>query len=138
MGYTGNFVCGVWFGNDDYTSTNRMTGGSLPAMTWHGIMDYAHQGIELKQLPGIPVPAARKDMVVAESKKKPNADAPPPRPALLTKKGADVLVRVEQMMDEASRALGGNPAASGEDRKRGASLESPLVTELENVGESKN
>ena len=27
MGYTGNFVCGVWFGNDDYTSTNRMTGG---------------------------------------------------------------------------------------------------------------
>ena len=35
MGYTGNFVCGVWFGNDDYSSTNRMTGGSLPAMTWH-------------------------------------------------------------------------------------------------------
>ena len=56
MGYTGNFVCGVWFGNDDYTSTNRMTGGSLPAMTWHNIMDYAHQGIEIKQLPGIPVP----------------------------------------------------------------------------------
>ena len=26
MGYTGNFVCGVWFGNDDYQSTNRMTG----------------------------------------------------------------------------------------------------------------
>ena len=53
MGYTGNFVCGVWFGNDDYESTNRMTGGSLPAMTWHNIMAYAHQGIELKQLPGI-------------------------------------------------------------------------------------
>jgi penicillin-binding protein 1A len=56
MGYTGNFVCGVWFGNDDYQSTNRMTGGALPAMTWHNIMDYAHQGIEIKQLPGIPVP----------------------------------------------------------------------------------
>src|SRR5450756_825044 len=39
MGYTGNFVCGVWFGNDDYQSTNRMTGGALPAMTWHNIMD---------------------------------------------------------------------------------------------------
>ena len=35
-----------------------MTGGSLPAMTWHGIMAYAHQGIELKPLPGIPVPPA--------------------------------------------------------------------------------
>ena len=57
MGYTGNFVCGVWFGNDDYASTNRMTGGSLPAMTWHNIMAYAHQGIELKQLPGVPVPS---------------------------------------------------------------------------------
>ena len=43
VGYTGNFVCGVWFGNDDYRSTNRMTGGSLPAMTWHDIMAYAHR-----------------------------------------------------------------------------------------------
>src|SRR5437868_1385084 len=52
MGYTGNFVCGIWFGNDDYAPTNRMTGGSLPAMTWHEIMTYAHQGIEIKPLPG--------------------------------------------------------------------------------------
>ena len=56
MGFTGNFVCGVWFGNDDYTSTNRMTGGALPAQTWHEIMTYAHQGIELKQIPGLPAP----------------------------------------------------------------------------------
>ncbi len=34
VGYTGNLVAGVWVGNDDYSSTNRMTGGSLPAMTW--------------------------------------------------------------------------------------------------------
>ena len=51
VGYTGNMVGGVWFGNDDYSSTNRMTGGSLPAMTWHEIMAYAHQGIELKTDP---------------------------------------------------------------------------------------
>ena len=31
---------------------------------------------------------------------------PPPRPAMLTKRGADVLVRVERMMDDANRALG--------------------------------
>ena len=54
VGYTGNYVGGVWFGNDDYTSTNRMTGGSLPAQTWHEIMTYAHQGIELKTVPGLP------------------------------------------------------------------------------------
>jgi penicillin-binding protein 1A len=111
-----------------------MTGGSLPAMTWHGIMKYAHQGIELKPLAGIPVPPARKDTVVAESRQKQN-DAPPPRPPLLTKKGADVLINVERMMDEANRALGPMPAAANEDRKRGASLgrTGSLMSELENA-----
>jgi penicillin-binding protein 1A len=108
MGYTGNFVCGVWFGNDDYQVTNRMTGGSLPAMTWHNIMAYAHEGIELKQLPGVAVPQVRQPQAVAEVKTKTKSDAPaiPPRPALLTKRGADALVRVERLMDDANRALG--------------------------------
>src|SRR4029079_18035549 len=57
VGYTGNFVCGVWFGNDDYSPTNRMTGGALPAMTWQKIMTYAHQGVEIKPLPGLSGPA---------------------------------------------------------------------------------
>jgi penicillin-binding protein 1A len=133
MGYTGNFVCGVWFGNDDYQPTNRMTGGSLPAMTWHGIMKYAHEGIELKQLPGVPVPAARKDTVVAESKQK-QGESAPPRPPLLTKRGAEVLVNVERMMDAANRALGGSPAAVNGSKKR-AAAEDPaaLMTELENA-----
>jgi penicillin-binding protein 1A len=30
-----------------------MTGGSLPAMTWHAVMESAHQGIELKPMPGL-------------------------------------------------------------------------------------
>jgi penicillin-binding protein 1A len=106
VGYTGNFVCGVWLGNDDYQVMNRMTGGSVPAMTWHKIMAYAHQGIELKPLPGVPAPQARQQPAVAEVKSKSNEPQPPPRPALLTKRGADVLVRVEKMMDDANRALG--------------------------------
>ena len=47
-GFTGNYVGAVWFGNDDYTSMNKMTGGTLPAMTWHDVMAYAHQGIETR------------------------------------------------------------------------------------------
>jgi penicillin-binding protein 1A len=117
MGYTGNYVCGVWFGNDDYTSTNRMTGGSLPAMTWHSIMKYAHDGIELKQLPGVTIPPRQQQPVVAEAKPKAGESAALPRPTTLTRKGADVLVRVEKLMDEASRAMGpvvstGRPQAS--------------------------
>ncbi|HXX25556.1 MAG TPA: penicillin-binding protein, partial [Pseudolabrys sp.] len=108
MGYTGNFVCGVWFGNDNYEPLNRMTGGSLPAMTWHSIMAYAHEGIELKQLPGVPVPQVRQQSVVAENaaKTKSAVAPPPPRPALLTRKGADVLVRIERTMDDANKQLG--------------------------------
>src|SRR4029078_4461877 len=58
VGYTVNLVAGVWVGNDDYSSSNRMTGGSLPAMIWRAAMSYAHQGIELKPLPRIPPAAA--------------------------------------------------------------------------------
>ena len=119
MGYTGNFVCGVWFGNDDYASTNRMTGGALPAMTWHNIMAYAHQGIELKQLPGVAVPPERQQPAVAEAKSKSSEPPPPPRPTVLTKRGADILGRVERMMDNANRALGPvRPTVSTEKKKQ--------------------
>ncbi len=53
VGYTGNYVAAVWYGNDDHTSTNKLTGGSLPAQTWHDVMEPAHQGIEIKGLPGL-------------------------------------------------------------------------------------
>ncbi len=118
MGYTGNFVCGVWFGNDNYESTNRMTGGSLPAMTWHAIMAYAHQGIEIKQLPGIPVPHDRQPATVAELKAKPGEPPPPPRPVMLTKHGAEILARLEHMMDDASRAMGPPPPSVSADKKK--------------------
>lgn len=104
MGYTGNFVCGVWFGNDDYTSTNRMTGGSLPAMTWHTIMEYAHQGIELRQLPGVAVPD-RPQQVAARVTRSDDKTPAARRPTLLSKRGAEALVRVEKLLDEASRAM---------------------------------
>jgi penicillin-binding protein 1A len=124
MGYTGNMVCGVWFGNDDYSPTNRMTGGALPAMAWHDIMDYAHQGIELKQLPGIPVPT-RQAPQVAEVKPK-NAEPPPPRPTTLTRRGADVLVEVERIMEDATKKLPpAYPQISGEPPRPGAALARP-------------
>ena len=53
VGYTGNFVAAVWFGNDNYKSTRRLTGGRLPAMTWQKFMSYAHANIDLKPLPGV-------------------------------------------------------------------------------------
>jgi penicillin-binding protein 1A len=53
VGYTGNLVAGVWFGNDDHTSTKNMTGGTLPAMTWKEVMGFAHQNLEIRPIPGV-------------------------------------------------------------------------------------
>jgi penicillin-binding protein 1A len=54
VGYTGNLVAGVWFGNDDYESTANMTGGTLPAMAWKEVMAFAHQNLEIKPMLGVP------------------------------------------------------------------------------------
>jgi len=109
VGFTGNMICGVWFGNDDYTTMHQMTGGSLPAMTWHEIMAYAHQGIELKPIPGLgpDKPATGRAPVAEnrENRKESTPEVAAGRPAVLTKRGADALVRVERLMDDATRAL---------------------------------
>ena len=100
VGYTGNFVGAVWMGNDDFTATKHMTGGTLPAMTWHDIMAYAHQGVELRQLPGLPPP--QHAPAVAEGSFK---GADEPHPALLTRKATEALVHLEEILDEADHAL---------------------------------
>lgn len=101
VGYTGNYIGGVWIGNDDYQSTNRMTGGSLPAATWQAIMVYAHQGIEVRPMPGVGKQTPRPN--VAEVRR--NTGDASGRPYLLTRRGAEILVRLEQSMDDATRAL---------------------------------
>ena len=104
VGYTGNYVCGVWFGNDDYAPTNRMTGGSLPAMTWRQIMAYAHQGIEVKNIPGVPAgptPAAPQVASASAAGERACGSVPP----CSRRRSIDVLLRVERMMENATRAL---------------------------------
>jgi penicillin-binding protein 1A len=63
IGYSGNLTMAVWAGNDNYSETNRMTGGSLPAMIWKRAMTYAHRGIELRPI------AFLEDAVAPEIKK---------------------------------------------------------------------
>src|SRR5690606_4747459 len=45
VGFTGNYVAAVWFGNDDYRTTNTLTGGLLPTVAWQKFMAYAHTNI---------------------------------------------------------------------------------------------
>ncbi|RLQ87527.1 transglycosylase domain-containing protein [Notoacmeibacter ruber] len=66
VGYTGNYVAAVWLGNDDYRPTNRMTGGSLPALVWNRLMRVAHQNVRLKPIPGAERPVAETVQIAAE------------------------------------------------------------------------
>ncbi len=61
IGYTADFVAGVWVGNDDAAPMKRVTGGGLPALVWRDFMTAAHAG-----LPPRPI-----------------GPPPPPRPGLL-------------------------------------------------------
>jgi penicillin-binding protein 1A len=55
LGYTGQYVTGVWYGNDNFTSMNRVTGGLLPARTWHDYMVAAGSNGNIPQIPGVPL-----------------------------------------------------------------------------------
>jgi penicillin-binding protein 1A len=52
VGYTADLVCGVWFGNDDNSPMNHVTGGTLPARAWHSFMVAATKNMPIEALPG--------------------------------------------------------------------------------------
>ena len=120
VGYTGNYVAGVWVGNDDYAPTKRMTGGSLPAMTWRDIMAYAHQGIEMKTIPGRVAGTDAAAPPAAVARLTAAADATPPPDPSDQEGAADVLVRVERLMEDATRALAAPAGAAVGGPQRGA------------------
>ncbi|MGN8152208.1 transglycosylase domain-containing protein [Agrobacterium sp. 22094] len=108
VGFTGNYTTAVWFGNDDFTSMNNMTGGALPAMTFKRLMDYAHQGMELRPIPGIqnPLPTGSRPQPGANGAQVASADANAlpalTRPRSLSAEATRVLRAVGQQLKEAS------------------------------------
>jgi penicillin-binding protein 1A len=52
IGYTAQWVGGVWMGNDNSTPMRGVTGGSLPAEIWKVLMLTAHERLLAEALPG--------------------------------------------------------------------------------------
>ncbi|MBN9221407.1 MAG: penicillin-binding protein 1A [Mesorhizobium sp.] len=115
VGFTGNYTAAVWLGNDDFTPTKNMTGGSLPAMVWQRLMVYAHQNIDLKPIPGIDKPFVDEQIAAkaAEAQKKNDeqaaADAAAQRPPVLSSRTTQTLREMTQAF-QAARKLD-TPAA---------------------------
>jgi penicillin-binding protein 1A len=59
VGFTTDYVTGVWVGNDDSSAMRGVTGGSLPATIWRDVMTAAEKNLPIKPLdrspPGAPV-----------------------------------------------------------------------------------
>lgn len=101
VGYTGNFTTAVWFGNDDFTTTARMTGGSLPAMTFKKVMEYAHQGIELRAIPGIEdaLPEETFGPLIAEAEGGISQVSLPSRTRLLNRQATQALRELAKVLE---------------------------------------
>jgi len=59
IGFTADYVCGVWMGNDDNSPLRNVTGGTLPASIWHEVMVRVHENRTPRPLPMIIPPPAR-------------------------------------------------------------------------------
>jgi len=109
-GFTGNYVASIWFGNDGYAPTRRMTGGTLPAMTWKRFMAYAHSGIEIKPIPYVDeVPSAPTGApLVAEGSAAPPTD----RPLSLSVRTSEQLAKLEKLLRSMPSVRPGVPTAN--------------------------
>ena len=67
IGFTADYVTGVWMGYDDNTPLKGVTGGGLPAEIWHEVMVRVEDGLPVTPLP----------MDVPEPKLPPGADVQP-------------------------------------------------------------
>ncbi|WP_417588013.1 transglycosylase domain-containing protein [Pararhodobacter oceanensis] len=51
VGFTADYVVGVWMGNDDNSPLSGVTGGGLPAEIWRETMVRIHDGLPQRPLP---------------------------------------------------------------------------------------
>jgi penicillin-binding protein 1A len=125
LGFSGQYVTGVWFGNDNFTSMGRVTGGSIPAQTWHDYMVAAHTSYNIPAIPGLPLhPRQVEEMArIAEVKKEDPtlgtvSDSGRSRMSAKTRKALTALnkmfkevKRIQEVPADRGASLGGDPAS---------------------------
>ncbi len=107
MGITGQYVAGVWLGNDDYTPMSRVTGGSFPAQTWHAFMVAARDTDNIAQIPGIdvhPAQAAEQARLAAAAAQNATANAEA-APAAAAESVKDMSAATKQVLEKIGSML---------------------------------
>lgn len=75
IGFTEQYVTGVWMGYDDNTPLQGVTGGGLPAEIWQAVMAEIHEGLPPKPL-GVIAPDAGGNLIVASDIVSADSDDP--------------------------------------------------------------
>lgn len=88
IGYTADYVTGVWMGNDDASPTRRAVGGGLPARLWRAVMAEASAGLDPRPLPGTRMPEPERDPT-----RNPRDDDRPPAP-----EGGDFIGMIKELL----------------------------------------
>ena len=72
IGFTADYVAGVWMGYDDNTPLTGVTGGGLPAEIWKQTMLRLHEGLPVRALP-MEIPAPKRQ-VATERRSQPRSN----------------------------------------------------------------
>lgn len=111
-GFTGNYVAAVWFGNDDYRATNKLTGGTLPTVAWQKFMAYAHTNIEIKPVEGVEFEPAQVTIAAADGTEGAPTLPSVERPPTLKPEAAEKLLEVADRLQKALGDLGSGVTAA--------------------------
>ncbi len=104
VGFTADYVAGVWMGYDDNTPLKGVTGGGLPAAIWRETMLRVHEGMPPRPLP-LRVPEYRPPPPgrVAQAEPYGTPPTPPTQPGGVT--GTSVERVVRSVFEDVMRGL---------------------------------
>jgi penicillin-binding protein 1A len=93
VGFSADYVTGVWIGNDNGSSMKNATGGGLPARIFKAFMSDAERGIPAKPLIGM--------TLFGTEEPPPEEEAPvPPKPPAPQQEHEDVLTAFQHLLDK--------------------------------------
>jgi penicillin-binding protein 1A len=125
IGFTGQYVAGVWLGNDDFTPMSKVTGGSFPAQTWHNFMVAAHDTDNIPTIPGLPVHPVQQSeqarLALNAPAAAPNADLPAPSPESVK----DMPSATKALLEKLGTMLKGAPPLTPSDKPGEHRAEAP-------------
>src|SRR4029077_7406993 len=142
MGMTGQYVAGVWLGNDDFTPMARVTGGSFPAQTWHNFIVAAHDTDNIAKLPGIavhPVQVAEQARLAAAAAQNAAANPESP-PAPVVENVKDMSLATKQALLRLSTLLKDARRLSPSDQKpdHAEAVPAPAASPKPNLAQAAN